>query len=134
MDACLHVAGGELTASGVHATLCGLVTTHAAIFSAWADYATVMLDADTSAFFAARLSTTAEHSDGESNPSSKKRKLRGETADHDPVAVVCEHCGGTVPQVSLRVASLDGVTLDVTVPQRGLVREVRRLAGQVREV
>ena len=47
---------------------------------------------------------------------------------------MCEHCGGTVPQVSLRVASLDGVTLDVTVPQRGLVREVRRLAGQVREV
>jgi hypothetical protein len=48
--------------------------------------------------------------------------------------LVCEHCGGPVPQVSLRVASLDGTTLVVTVAQRGLVREVKRLVGQVSAV
>jgi hypothetical protein len=68
----------------------------------------------------------------------KKRKLgedgtgSDEEADDDPVAVVCEHCGGTVPEVSLRVACLDGTTLDVRVAQRGLVLEVKRLVGQVR--
>jgi hypothetical protein len=45
---------------------------------------------------------------------------------------MCEHCCGPVPQVSLRVASLDGTTLVVTVAQRGLVREVKRLVAQVR--
>jgi hypothetical protein len=39
---------------------------------------------------------------------------------------------GAVPEVSLRVACMDGTTLVVTVAQRGLVREVKRLAGQVR--
>jgi hypothetical protein len=53
--------------------------------------------------------------------------------DVTPAPIVCEYCGGTVPQVALRVASLDGTTLVVTVAQRGLVREVKRLVGQVRE-
>ena len=35
-------------------------------------------------------------------------------------------------EVSLRVACLDGTTLDLTVPQRELVREVKRTVGQVR--
>jgi hypothetical protein len=38
----------------------------------------------------------------------------------------------SLPEVSLRVASLDGTTLELTVPQRGLVREVKRAVGQVR--
>ena len=131
--------GGERTANEVHATLCAMVTTQAASFSAWSAYESVLLDPATVAFFAARLSS--EHSDGESNPPSKKKKKRklgddgsgsDEEADDDPVAVVCEHCGGTVPEVSLRVASLDGTTLDVRVAQRGLVLEVKRLVGQVR--
>jgi hypothetical protein len=46
--------------------------------------------------------------------------------------LICDHCGGVVPEVSLRVASLDGTTLELTVPQRGLVREVKRAVGQVR--
>ena len=134
--------GGERTANEVHATLCAMVTTQAASFSAWSAYESVLLDPATAAFFAARLSS--EHSDGESNPPSKKkkkkkRKLRDdgsgsdEEADDAPVAVVCEHCGGAVPEVSLRVASLDGTTLDVRVAQRGLVLEVKRLVGQVRD-
>jgi hypothetical protein len=36
-----------------------------------------------------------------------------------------------VVNISLRVASMDGTTLDVTVPERGLVREVKRVVGQV---
>ena len=47
------------------------------------------------------------------------------------LAVVCEHCGGAVSQVSLHVVSMDGVTLDVTVPQWGLVRDIKRFVGQV---
>ena len=131
--------GGERTAKEVHATLCAMVTTQAASFSAWSAYESVLLDPATAAFFAARLSS--EHSDGESNPPSKKKKKRklrddgsgsDEESDDDPVVVVCEHCGGAVPEVSLRVASLDGTTLDVRVAQRGLVLEVKRLVGQVR--
>jgi hypothetical protein len=123
-----------------------MVATQAASFSAWAAYESVLLDPATAAFFAARLSSEAlaDHSDGESNPPSKKKKKRKrklgddgsgsdeETYDRDPVAVVCEHCGGAVPEVSLRVACLDGSSLDVRVAQRGLVLEVKRLVGQVR--
>ena len=135
--------GAERTAKEVHSTLCAMVTAQAATFSAWAAYETVLVDPETAAFFASRLSAAeaAEHSDGESKPPSKKKKKRklrddgsgsDEDADDDPVAVVCEHCGGAVPEVSLRVASLDGTTLDVRVAQRGLVLEVKRLVGQVR--
>jgi hypothetical protein len=134
--------GAERTAKEVHATLCAMVTTQAAAFSAWAVYESVLLDAETANFFATRLSE-AEVDSGESNPPSKKnnkkkRKLcddgsgSDDEADGDPVAVVCEHCGGAVPEVTLRVACLDGSSLDVTVAQRGLVREVKRLVGQVR--
>jgi hypothetical protein len=51
----LSGAGGEQTAADVHATLCALVTTEAAQHSAWAEYAAVLLDEETAAFFAARL-------------------------------------------------------------------------------
>ena len=131
---------GERTAKEVHATLCAMVTTQAASFSAWSAYEAVLLDPATAAFFAARLSSG--HSDGESNPPSKKKKKKrklgddgsgsDEESDTEPIIVVCEHCGGAVPEVSLRVASLDGTTLDVRVAQRGLVLEVKRLVGQVR--
>ena len=123
---------GERTANEVHATLCAMVTTQAASFSAWSAYESVLLDPATGAFFAARLSSeaqAAEHSDGESNPPSKKKKKRKlrddgsgsdeEADDGDPVEVVCEHCGGAVPEVSLRVACLDGTTLDARVAQSG---------------
>ena len=107
----------ERTTSEVHATLCTLVTTRAAASSAWSEYASVLLDAETQAFFAARLS----------NPSEKKRKLR----DDSDAGTICDHCGSAVPEVSLRVACLDGTTLEVTIPERGLVQEVKRLVGQV---
>jgi hypothetical protein len=37
-----------------------------------------------------------------------------------------------VATVTLRVASLDGITHNVTVPAMGLVRGVKRVVGQVR--
>ena len=46
---------GQRTAEDVHATLCALVTAEAAKHSAWAEYAAVLLDEETAAFFAARL-------------------------------------------------------------------------------
>ena len=137
--------GGQRTAEDVHATLCALVTAEAAKHSAWADYAAVLLDEETAAFFAARLTddSKAATDDGdESNPPSmknenKKRKLAddGRAAEGDAVpGVICEHCGGAVPEISLRVACMDGTTLELTVAQRGLVREVKRVVGQVRLV
>jgi hypothetical protein len=131
--------GAERTATEVHSTLCALVTTQAAASSAWSEYESILLDAETQAFFAARLAQGDSGGDS-SQPSKKKKKKRklrdddDEAEDEDPaaVAVVCEHCGGAVPEVSLRVACMDGTTLEVTVAQRGLVREVKRLVGQVR--
>ena len=131
--------GAERTATEVHSTLCALVTTQAAASSAWSEYESILLDAETQAFFAARLAQGDSGGDS-SQPSKKKkkRKLRddddeAEDGDEDAdLAVICEHCGGAVPEVSLRVACMDGTTLEVTVAQRGLVREVKRLVGQVR--
>jgi hypothetical protein len=132
---------GQRTAEDVHDTLCALVTAEAAKHSAWADYAAVLLDEETAAFFAARLTdSTKEVTDGESNPPSnmkrKKRKMgtdSGVAEDDSVPGVICEHCGGAVPEISLRVACLDGTTLDVRVAERGLVREVKRTVGQVRD-
>jgi hypothetical protein len=96
-----------------------------------------LLGAETQAFFAARLAQGGSGGDSSQPPKKKKkRKLRGgddEAGEQDAAAVaaICEHCGGAVPEVSLRVACMDGTTLEVTVAQRGLVREVKRLAGQV---
>ena len=132
---------GQRRAEDVHATLCALVTAEAAKHSAWAEYAAVLMDEETAAFFAARLTgdSKAATDDGESSPPSqkqnKKRKLAddGGAAEGDAVpGLVCEHCGGTVPEISLRVACMDGTTLELTVAQRGLVREVKRSVGQVR--
>ena len=131
--------GAERTATEVHSTLCALVTTQAAASSAWSEYESILLDAETQAFFAARLAQGDSGGDS-SQPSKKKkkRKLRDDDVEADDedagaeVAVICEHCGGAVPEVSLRVACMDGTTLEVTVAQRGLVREVKRLVGQVR--
>ena len=135
--------GLERSASDVHHTLCALVSTNAATQPAWADYAALLLSAETAAFFEARLpdAKAAAVVDGESTakpqPPKKKKRKRNAASDggdesDDDVALICEHCGGVVPEVSLRVASLDGTTLELTVPQRGLVREVKRMVGQVR--
>jgi hypothetical protein len=128
------MSGGleERTASEVHATLCQLVTTNAAAHPAWSEYAAVLLSPASASFFEARLSDGKAEAD--SNPPSKKRKAGGDADESDAPAaeVICEHCGGAVPLISLRVACMDGTTLDVTVPQRGLVREVKRSVGQVR--
>ena len=127
----------ERSATAVHATLTALVRTNAAASPAWADYEALLLDPATASFFESRLPDAKALVDSESNPppskKKKKRKLDADNGgDESPVAIVCEHCGGPVPQVSLRVASLDGTTLVVTVAQRGLVREVKRLVAQVR--
>ena len=133
--------GGQRTAEDVHATLCALVTAEAAKHSAWAEYAAVLLDEETAAFFAARLTddSKAATDDGdEPSPLSQKKKERkldddSGAAEGDAVpGLVCEHCGGAVPEISLRVACMDGTTLELTVAQRGLVREVKRVVGQVR--
>jgi hypothetical protein len=124
----------ERTASEVHATLCELVTTNAAAHPAWSEYAAVLLSLASVAFFEGRLSDHKAEAD--SNPPSKKRKRKaGSGADESEAAdaeVICKHCGGAVPLISLRVACVDGTTLDLTVPERGLVREVKRSVGQVR--
>ena len=118
----------ERTAQDVHATLCALVMTEAAKHKAWADYAAVLLDEETAAFFAARLpEAKAKAAGGESDsPPSKKRKKQDAgsgdaiTADDNAAEVI-----------TLRVACLDGSSLELTVPPRELVREVKRLIGQV---
>jgi hypothetical protein len=124
----LSGAGGEQTAADVHATLCALVKTAAAQHSAWAEYAAVLLDEETASFFAARLTEGKGVSDGEEsspppkkNKNKKKRKLQADSEEAD-----------ADPEITLRVACLDGSSLDLKVPPRELVREVKRSIGQVR--
>ena len=127
----LSGVGGEQTAADVHATLCALVTAEAAQHSAWAEYAAVLLDEGTASFFAARLTEGKGVSDGdESSPPSKKtkkRKLETSSKETDSAAA-----SDADPDITLRVACLDGSSLDLTVPPRELVREVKRAIGQVR--
>jgi hypothetical protein len=126
----LSGAGGEQTAADVHANLCALVTTEAAQHSAWAEYAAVLLDEETAAFFAARLTEGKGVSDGdESNPPSKKKKRKLQ-ADSEKTAAAA--ASDADPEITLRVACLDGSSLDLKVPPRELVREVKRAIGQVR--
>ena len=49
----------------VHSALCAMVTAQAATFSVWAAYETALVDSETAAFFASRLSATEAvgHSD-----------------------------------------------------------------------
>jgi len=126
----LSGAGDEQTATDVHATLCALVTAEAAQHSAWAEYAAVLLDEETAAFFAARLTEGKGVSDGD-EPSKKKqkkkRKLQADSEQADSAAA-----SAADPEITLRVACLDGSSLDLKVPPRELVREVKRAIGQVR--
>ena len=82
----------------------------------------------------ADLLVDGDDEDSSSSPPSKKRKAGGDADESDSPAaeVICEHCGGAVPLISLRVACLDGSSLDLKVPPRELVREVKRAIGQVR--
>ena len=118
----------ERTAQDVHATLCALVMTEAAKHEAWSDYAAVLLDEETAAFFAARLpEAKAKAAGGESeSPPSKKRKKQ---ADIDAVELARDDAAD---DITLRVACLDGSSLELTVPPQKLVREVKRAIGQVR--
>ena len=116
----------ERTAQDVHATLCALVMTEAAKHEAWSDYAAVLLDEETAAFFAARLpEAKAKAAGGESeSPPSKKRKKQAA----DSSGEACD----AAQDITLRVACLDGSSVELTVPPRELVREVKRTIGQVR--
>ena len=133
----------EKTATDVHGTLCTFVTTQAVTHSSWAEYAAMFLSAEVQDLIRSRLAarlaadpTAAE--DGESSSPSKKRKVppddNAAAENVAPPVRICEHCGGAVPEISLRVACLDGTTLNLTVPERELVREVKRSIGQVERV
>ena len=125
----LSGAGDEQTATDVHATLCALVTAEAAQHSAWAEYAAVLLDEETAAFFAARLTEGKGGSDGDdSKPPWTKKQKKKRKLQTDSAAVTADD-----PEITLRVACLDGSSLDLKVPPRELVREVKRAIGQVRQ-
>jgi hypothetical protein len=69
--------------------------------------------------------------DGQPPPSKKRNTAVASGALNVPV---CTRCGGVVPQMSLRVACLDGETLDLTVATRSTVDEVKRAVGEARNV
>jgi hypothetical protein len=126
----------ERTAADVHAALCALVSSRAVEHSAWAEYSTVLFGSETAAFFAARLPGTNKTAADLAEQSKKRKRREGsDTAEGVAVAApVCERCGNIIVQVSLRVACLDGFALDLTVLQRELVSEVKRVVGQARDV
>ena len=130
------VYGSEPSAAAVFACLRALVTTQAAAHAAWQDFAVAFLAPETEAFIAARLSAAEVGGGDDSAPPSKKKRKRagGAGAGEGEAKIVktCDHCHGDIPEVTLRVAMLDGTTFSVTVPERGCVREVKRKIAEVR--
>ena len=119
----------ERTAQDVHDTLCALVMAEAANHEAWSDYAAVLLDEEMAAFFAARLpeaKARAAGGESESPPSKKRKKQAADSGEANTAR------DDAAEDITLRVACLDGSSLELTVPPRELVREVKRLIGQVR--
>jgi hypothetical protein len=108
------------------ATVCAQVSAKAATETAWANLAAVLQDPETAAFFKARLPA-----DGEGDPPSKRRKQDSEAETKAPTTV-CQHCGSNVPEIELRVACMNGTTLEVTAPEGGFVRDLKSKVGQVR--
>jgi hypothetical protein len=127
--------GSEPSAAAVLASLRALVTTQAAMHAAWQDFATAFLDPEAEAFIAARLSTVEGGGDDSGPPPKKRKKAggagEGAAATAPPADKTCDHCGAAVPQVALAVATMDGTTISVTVPERGCVREVKREVAKV---
>jgi hypothetical protein len=103
--------------------------TRAAKHEAWADYAAVLLDEQTAAFFAARVpEAKAKAAGGGSDPPSKKRKKQAGSGK-------ASTAGKNVAEdITLRVACLDSSSLELMVPPRELVHEVKRAIGQVRDL
>ena len=130
------VYGSEPSAAAVFACLRALVTKQAATHAAWHDFAVAFLAPETEAFIAARLSAAEVGGGDDSAPPSKKKRKRagGAGAGKGGAKIVktCEHCHGDIPEVTLRVAMLNGTTFSVTVPERGCVREVKRKIAEVR--
>jgi len=130
------VYGSEPSAAAVFACLRALVTTQAAAHAAWQDFAVAFLAPETEAFIAARLSAAEVGGGDDSAPPSKKKRKRaggaGAGEGEAKIAKTCDHCHGDIPEVTLRVAMLDGTTFSVTVPERGCVREVKRKIAEVR--
>jgi len=128
--------GSEPSAAAVFACLRALVTTQAASHAAWQDFAAAFLAPETEAFIAARLSAAEVGGGDDSAPPSKKKRKRaggaGAGGGEGDAVKTCEHCHGDIPEVTLRVAMLDGTTFSVTVPERGCVREVKRKIAEVR--
>jgi hypothetical protein len=110
--------GEETSLLDVHVALCSLVRGQAAEHSVWEEYAAVLLDPETQAFFKAKFESAGESA--------------GESAAREPL--LCDTCGGTIPEVSIRVVSMDGSSLAMNMPQRGFVRDVRRTIGQRSEL
>ena len=91
--------------------------TEAAKHEAWADYAEVLLDEETAAFFAARLpeaKAKAAGGDSESPPSKKRKKQAADS--------------GASEVIKLRVACLDGAAAGA-----GARGEAGDRAGEQRE-
>ena len=123
-----HARLSTLVLAGLTSPGCGTVTS-----ADWNEYAAILLDGETAAFLAARLAVISATDCDEPNPPPKKKKLKPVAVGGGAGQVVSGHpaSDAAVPDISLRVACLDGTTLDVTVPQPGLVREVKRIVGQV---
>jgi hypothetical protein len=125
--------GSEPSAAAVFTRLRALVTTQAATHEAWRDFAAAFLDPATEALISARLAGAAGGGGDSGPPSKKKRKTAGAGEGGAAAAVkICQHCGADIAAVTLKVATLDGTTFSVTVPERGCVREAKREIAKVR--
>jgi hypothetical protein len=136
---CALLPATSLTPEAAHNIIRNIVTAQSEQPGAdgWSAYRDVLLSAEVQDLVLLRLGAGGGgrgggggNDAGMSSQPPKKRKADSD-ADQNEAAITCEFCCFDIPQISLRIACLDGTALEVTVPERGKVREAKRVIGQV---
>ena len=116
LEAFATAALGAQSPAALHDSLCALIVAQARVHPAWGSLAAVLLAPDVVATAKARLASLAR----EPPPPAP---AGGRT-------VTCSHCGSTTPEISVSIASMDGTTVTVDVPERARICEVKRAMAQ----
>jgi hypothetical protein len=94
--------------------------------SAWAALEKVLFDLDTMAFLRQKLGRLAEVATEAGVVPAGGASAAGPGADTH-TDTICDHCGCSIPEISLSVSALDGLSQEVTVAQSECVGSIKRI-------